>query len=277
MPERKRAYPQARYWMLTIAYTEWKVCEHLPERVEWLKGQLEVGEQGFEHWQLVVGFATKVRLAAVKKAFGPTCHAEPTRSEAADDYVWKDETSVYGSRFELGCKAIRRGNSVDWQRILTCAKSGNIEEIPPDIVVRCYNQISRIGTDFAQPVGIEREILVYWGKTGTGKSRRAWDEGGLDSYPKDPRSKFWNGYRGQQHVIIDEFRGGIEISHMLRWLDRYPVIVDIKGGGTVLKAKKIWITSNLHPKDWFPNLDSDTLDALLRRLTITHFLTNELT
>jgi len=35
-----------------------------------------------------------------------------------------------------------------------------------------------------------------------------------------------DGYRGQEHVVFDEFRGGIDISHVLRWFDRYPVIVE---------------------------------------------------
>jgi len=41
---------------------------------------------------------------------------------------------------------------------------------------------------------------------------------------------------------------------------------------TVLKAKKIWITSNLHPNDWYPELDQETKSALIRRLTIVHFV-----
>jgi len=77
---------------------------------------------------------------------------------------------------------------------------------------------------------------------------------------------------GQKHVIIDEFRGGIDIGHMLRWLDRYPVIVEVKGSSTVLKAETIWITSNIHPKDWYPDLDEETKSALMRRLEVTHFL-----
>jgi len=93
----------------------------------------------------------------------------------------------------------------------------------------------------------------------------------LDAYPKDPRTKFWDGYNGQQHVVIDEFRGSIDISHMLRWLDRYPVIVEVKGSSTCLVATTIWITSNLDPRDWYMDLDVDTKQALLRRLVITHF------
>jgi len=69
-------------------------------------------------------------------------------------------------------------------------------------------------------------------------------------------------------VVIDEFRGDIDISHLLRWLDRYPVVVEIKGSSTPLVAEKIWITSNLHPTAWYPNLDPLTYAALERRLNI---------
>ena len=67
-------------------------------------------------------------------------------------------------------------------------------------------QLKRIANDHIEPVAIEREVVCYWGTTGTGKSRRAWDEAGLQAYPKDPRTKFWCGYRDHEHVIIDEFR-----------------------------------------------------------------------
>jgi len=38
-----------------------------------------------------------------------------------------------------------------------------------------------------------------------------------------------------------------------------------------LNAETIYITSNLHPNDWYPDLDDETKAALLRRLNITHF------
>jgi len=123
-----------------------------------------------------------------------------------------------------------------------------------------------------EPVGIEKRVDVFWGRTGTGKSKRAWEEGTTQAFPKDPRTKFWDGYRGQCHVVIDEFRGDIDISHLLRWLDRYPVIVEVKGGSVILRAERIWITSNLDPRKWYPTLDPETLQALLRRLNITEFI-----
>jgi hypothetical protein len=117
---------------------------------------------------------------------------------------------------------------------------------------------------------MERTCRVYWGPTGTGKSRRAWKEAGMEAFPKDPNTKFWCGYQGQKAVVIDEFRGAISISHLLRWLDRYPVMVEIKGSALPFAAEQIWITSNLDPRQWYPDLDQETTDALMRRLDITY-------
>lgn len=126
--------------------------------------------------------------------------------------------------------------------------------------------------DYLQPVAIDRVVSVFWGRTRTGKSRRAWEEAGITAYPKDPQTKFWCGYQSHCNVVMDEFRGGISISHILRWLDRYPVIVETKGGACVLSAERIWITSNVDPRNWYPEIDEETKEALLSRLNITHFI-----
>lgn len=157
------------------------------------------------------------------------------------------------------------------------AETGKFRDIPSDVYIRYYGNLQRIAAETIKPIAMEREVHVFWGKTGTGKTRRAWNEATLEAYPKDPRTKFWDGYRDQEHVVMDEFRGGIDISHLLRWLDIYPVIVEVKGTAIPYKVKKIWITSNLDPRDWYPNLDARTRDALLRRFTTCiHFLGNDL-
>lgn len=151
------------------------------------------------------------------------------------------------------------------------AISGELDAIPADIFVRYYSGLQKIAADNQRPVPMERQCTVLWGRTGTGKSRRAWEEAGFDAYTKDPRTKWWDGYRNQENVVIDEFRGVIDVSHLLRWLDRYPVNVEVKGSSRPLKANKFWITSNLDPRSWYPELDPETLEALLRRLNIIHF------
>jgi len=238
----------------------------------YLKGQREIGAGGYEHWQIIAGFNRNVRLAHVKRALAsPNGHFELTRSAAADEYVWKEETRVPGTQFSFGTKAIRRNKSKDWDAVLASAKSGKFDEIPADILVRCYSQISRIAKDHMDPAPIIRTCWCFWGATGTGKSRRAWDEAGFDAYPKDPSTKWFDGYRAHDAVIIDEFRGRIAIEHILRWLDRYPVLVETKGGATVFKASRIWITSNVDPRHWYPDANPESVAALLRRMQITHF------
>lgn len=259
-------YPQARYWMLTIPQE--KFTPYLPSCCVYMKGQLELGNATqYLHWQIIVVFSKKVRRGRVKEVFGEV-HCEATKGELANEYVWKEDTRVEGTQFELGSLPMNRNNEKDWEKIWDCAKRGAIEEIPADIRLRSYNNIKKIEKDYAAPSAIEREIKVFWGPTGTGKSRRAWDEAGPNAFPKDPCTKFWDGYQGQEHVVIDEFRGQIGISHVLRWFDRYPTIIENKGGATVFKARKVWITSNLHPGSWYPDLDAATYQALERRLNV---------
>lgn len=261
---------QAHWWILTIPQHEF--TPYRPPTVDFIRGQLERGSATqYVHWQIVCHFSRKLRLGGVKILFGSSIHAEPTRSSAALDYVWKEDTRVTGTQFQLGEPPIKRNCSLDWDAVRSYAKCGRLDDIPADIFVRSYNQLKRIAADNLSPVGMVREVICYWGATGTGKSRRAWNEASFDAYPKDPRTKFWDGYTGQKHVVLDEFRGGIDVAHILRWFDRYPVIVEVKGSSVVLVAEKIWITSNLDPRAWYPELDEETKLALLRRMQITFF------
>lgn len=199
----------------------------------------------------------------------PRAHYELTRSKRARDYVWKEDTRI-GDPFEFGELAIRRNDLGDWDKIREAAIKNDLGSIPADIYIRYYNNLTRIAADHAQPASMVRSATVFWGPTGTGKSRRAWELAGDSAYSKDPRTKFWCGYKGQDTVVIDEFRGGIDISHLLRWLDRYPVRVERKGGSAPLMATTFYITSNLSPNQWYPELDPETKLALTRRLIIEY-------
>jgi len=267
---------QARWWILTIPRADWSVPASLPDGVTYLRGQAETGESGYEHWQLVVNFPRAVRLAACKAKFTDTTHAEPTRSEAALEYVWKDETAVPDTRFELGRLPLKRNSSTDWDAVWVSAKSGKLGEIPSDIRIRCYSTLKRIYKDNTRaPFRDGIKVKVFWGVTGSGKSHRAFAEAGAEEtefFVKGSTTKWWDSYKGESRVIIDEFRGQIGIEHMLKWFDKYPCYVEEKGGQLPLMATEFWICSNLHPRAWYPMMDEQTLNALLRRLEITEFI-----
>jgi len=244
--------------------------ECLPSGVDYMVGQQEQGEGGFVHWQFCLHCTHSQRSSFVRRLY-PSAHVEATRSDAAVAYCQKEDTRVFGSGFELGNPPVQRNKGKDWEGMWNFAKAGEIERIPCDVRIRCYSTLQRIAKDYLVPPPIERQVMVLYGSTGSGKSHRAWIEASLNAFPKDPNTKFWDGYRGHENVVIDEFRGSIAINHMLRWCDKYPVIVEVKGGAVALQARRIWITSNLAPIDWYPDVDSETRAALFRRLTIYRF------
>jgi len=241
----------------------------------YIKGQQEIGAGGLHHWQLLVVTSKKCTLKQVKDFFCKQAHVELSRSSAANEYVWKEETRVANTQFEVGALPINRAKTTDWDRIYTLAKEGQFEEIPKDVLIRNYSAIKRIRVDCIRPdFRPDINVRVYWGKSGTGKTRRAFHEAGEDVYIKNPNTKWWDGYRGQKNVIIDEFIGRIDISYILKWLDRYPCIIEIKGYSMPLEAINFWITSNVSPEDWYTDINAEQRRGLMRRLTyVCHFLT----
>lgn len=244
----------------------------LSNLIIYAKGQLElpsedtdIEEQRYLHWQWIINLSRQARITQLKKILPAGTHIELTRSAAAEEYVWKEETRVDGTQFEFGKKPFRRQETKDWDAIKDLAKEGRLDEIDSSVFVCNYNSLKRIAKDYHQPQPMHREVFCYWGATETGKSHRAWKEAGWDAYPKISTTKFWDGYRGQENCVVEEFEGDIALVHILRWTDEYPVTIEEKGGAICYKSKRIWFTSNTHPRDWYPNAPKEKIKALLRR------------
>uniref|UniRef100_A0A345N0X4 Replication associated protein n=1 Tax=Circoviridae sp. TaxID=1954248 RepID=A0A345N0X4_9VIRU len=94
---------QGRFWMATIPSNKWERWERLQGSCTWARGQEEVGAGGYRHWQIILGFASPIRFNKVKSLLPNETHLELTRSAFADEYVWKEDTRVEGTCFELGC------------------------------------------------------------------------------------------------------------------------------------------------------------------------------
>ena len=114
------------------------------------------------------------------------------------------------------------------------------------------------------------ELWLYVGEPGTGKSYCARSEGGRQ-YWKQP-SQWWDSYDGHEVVIFDEFRDHlrfVKLDYLQRLADRYPLLVETKGGNVPFLAKRLIITANSSPQDWFSKLINSgrSLSALIRRTT----------
>jgi len=248
---------------------------HLPEVCQYIIGQMEIcPTTGRIHWQISFTLKVKNRLKGLKKIFGNLWSFRASRSDAAEFYCHKEKTAVPGTQFELGVKKLKRNSKEDWDDVFERAKNGDHENIPKDILIRNYNSIKRIRVDFESPeMRGPQEVNVYWGVTGAGKTKRVFEECGDTYYMKSSTTKWFDGYRGQENIIIDEFCGTMDIVHLLKWLDRYPLCVEVKGYQIALKSKRWWITSNIDPMKWYEGKATDEqIAALKRRFTnVVHY------
>ena len=127
-------------------------------------------------------------------------------------------------------------------------------------------------------VEIQRNFktFVYWfyGPTGSGKSRCA-EEMFPNAYWAMSTGKWWEGYDGQEVVIINDYRKDFcKFHELLNLLDRYPYRVECKGGSRQFTSKTIVITTPLSPEETWENRTSEDLGQLLRRIDNILFFGN---
>lgn len=118
----------------------------------------------------------------------------------------------------------------------------------------------------------QMEVFWFYGPTGTGKSHKAHVEAGDDCYRKPP-GPWWDGYTGQHTVILDEFRPDwFPFYKLLLLLDKYPMVLEIKGSFVQFCSRRIYITSPSHFRDMYASQTEEKLDQLKRRIThVEHF------
>lgn len=104
----------------------------------------------------------------------------------------------------------------------------------------------------------EVKVHILWGPTGTGKTRQVMEMDNV--YKIDPPYQWWDGYMGEDILLIDDFRiGNIPRGMLLNLLDGYRLRLETKGGHTWALWKEVYITTNFNPECWE--------EAILRRVT----------
>lgn len=98
------------------------------------------------------------------------------------------------------------------------------------------------------------EVITLVGETGTGKSRFAFSNFPDAYYLPFPKQSgtYWDGYEGQNTVVIEEASGArFSYTQLLSLLDRYPMQVPIHGGSVQFVSRRILFTTNTHPEEWY--------------------------
>lgn len=266
---------QARSWCFTL--NNWTEAEfNILKAVlcVYLVIGKETGENGTPHLQGYISFDSRKRLGAVK-VFAPRAHWEVARGspKQASDYCKKD-----GDFFEFGelpdCgKRGREAEQLRWTEAKRACIEGRIDDVPDDIFFRYYRTCKEIRKDYMDVPTDADETTGVWiyGPPGVGKSHKA-----RADYPNSylkMQNKWWDGYQGQETVILDDFDSK-ELGHLLKiWCDRYAFLAETKGGAMSIRPKKIIITSNYSIDEiaW----DSVTREAVKRRMQVIHMTSRE--
>lgn len=228
---------------------------------------------GTPHLQGFVCFPNARFFSAVCKQF-KGCHLEVMKGDLNQN---ADYCSKSSELIELGEKPKSRAeagetNKERWKSARALACAGTPDLIMDDeLYSRYYSTWKKMAADH-MPAPQTLSVLQNewnWGSTGTGKSKSARDRF-PDAYIKDPKEKWWDGYAGQETVIIDDFDvfqkalGG----DMKRWCDHYPFPAQVKGGTMLIRPKRIIVTSNYSPEEIWD--DRATLEPINRRFIVNH-------
>lgn len=106
-------------------------------------------------------------------------------------------------------------------------------------------------------------VIVLVGEPGSGKSRFANEYPGTKYWK--PRGQWWDGYNGEDVVILDDFYGWVPYDELLRVCDRYPLKVPVKGAFVEFVSKTVIITSNKRPEEWYDKEKIPDQSAMWRR------------
>jgi len=114
----------------------------------------------------------------------------------------------------------------------------------------------------------QTKVMVLYGDAGCGKTKLA---GKLaDDYAKElggsvftltpamrhSHGVWWDGYNGDEVVVIEEFEGWISRVDFKTLVNCCPATLQVKGRSQSFRARMIFITSNNKPSDWW-KLDTE--------------------
>jgi len=132
----------------------------------------------------------------------------------------------------------------------------------PILYLKYSRSLEKMFDAISKPRTSPPEVYWRWGLTGVGKTKYCMDKH-PDHYVKD-NTMWWDKYKQNEAVIIDDFDNSIPFRVLLRILDRYVMPVQVKGGYTHLNSPYIYITCEFPPEYFW---EGNALAQVMRRIT----------
>lgn len=266
----------ARRWCFTVGkeFVDGELFTELPPRAAFIIWQLEKAPTtDYLHYQGYVRMNNACTLGQIKRLLCNEAHIEKANGseEKNIEYCSKAESKIDGP-WELGERA-KQGNRTDLASLVKMVQEGEtnnaIAKQEPEAYARYAQHINRLRQALIVPTRRESlKVYILIGLTGTGKSYWAHQHFPSLYQPIIAKDRvWWDGYNQEDTVLFDDYRGAINYNDLLRYLDIYPLVGEVKGGTVALNYKNVIITSNDHFNEWYPQLSHSDLDPLRRRCT----------
>lgn len=264
-----------RAWCFTLNnYTD-EECKKMSDLVDnssvnRLIGGFEIAPTtGTPHIQGAVVFRNQRSLNGVRRIFPRAMWSNMDKKWPAQVKYCSKECKVEWRKNTEGGQGERTDIKAAIKMIKDGAKFADVCE-KHEALIRCAGAYKLIReqekADCPPPMERPMKVTILWGPAGTGKTTRA-SKGNDSVYVWDARNKFFNMYKGQKKLIIDEFMDNqTNIKWLTRILDKFRLIVEVKGGAEWARWEEVVITSNVNPDKWYLGCDDVHRRALFRRV-----------
>ena len=226
----------------------------------------EIGEEKHTpHLQFWIEFKEKQSFKQMKSHFPKAwLAARKGTPDQAYDYCTKDGVvTEWGTRLAQG----KRNDFVHLRDAIREDPSYDVLEHDPGMLARYPKYVDALINASIGERDWVMEVFWFHGPPGSGKTREAYESAKKfgSVYTKPASNQWWDGYTGQENVVIDDWReGNWPFGELLRVLDRYPHQVQKKGSSIHLVARRIWITCPVGPEYVCGN---ENALQLIRRIT----------
>lgn len=276
---------RSRTWILTVpaqgnhSYSREEIKVAL-EPYDSFLGQLEKGESGYLHWQILLVHKHAIRFSTLKKAL-PGVHLEPKRGsmQQAVAYVTKKDTRVVKekplAKGEISTSEQGKRSDLDELREIVLTGSMSLDDLIIDHPLAasytrmCQSLIrARDAKKWKNELRLDLKVTVIFGETGTGKTRTVYQNNELKNVCRVTHygSGKFDHYSGHRILALDEFAGQIPVQELLTLCDIYPVELPARYEDKIACYQHVYILSNTPPWDWY-DCDVSLKKALSRRFT----------
>lgn len=274
--------------------------------------QLEEGANGTEHFQGYLEFNKAQKMSAVKKLIGENPHMEAAKGDKESNlkyctkeegrkegpWVWgtllEKKNGNQGKRSDLNdfammieeCGGITDevmeafpGHALQYRRQAKERTEEIVMKLAKEKEKAWWMEQKRL-KDAGLPYLTQRQMkcIMLFGPTAVGKTTHVKLETlgmGEDLYEKAGNNKWYPGYAGEKHMLVDEMTTGFcekDIRNFNKMTNLGMNVQEVKGSHVLLDVETAWFTTNKHPLHiWDEVKESGTYKAFVRRFDEVHW------